>query len=182
MSNVRGWLSGGHVHFCNLQLGLMKLQEDTPQADIENDRSRRCLSCGKVQLPLSWSRSLISPCSRTTLLGDNTRFSVTWHDRRRRRRERSRDASGRRFPSHSASRGRRFCSSWNRLLIYAQCWSCFSELDVGWSEPLLFLFKRQSELRKSQAGADVTLSDVRVTGSWNIVTLSAQWPTSSKGT
>ena len=48
--------------------------------------------------------------------------------------------------------------------FYAQCWSCFSELDVGWSEPLLFIFKRQNELRKSQAGADVTLSD-RVTGS-----------------
>ena len=47
--------------------------------------------------------------------------------------------------------------------FYAQCWSCFSELDVGWSEPLLFIFKRQNELPKSRAGADVTLSDIRVT-------------------
>ena len=51
------------------------------------------------------------------------------------------------------------------ICFYAQCWSCFSELDVGWSEPLLFIFKRQNELRKSQTGADVTLSDIRLTGS-----------------
>ena len=24
--------------------------------------------------------------------------------------------------------------------FYAQCWSCFSELDVAWSEPLLFIY------------------------------------------
>ena len=35
MSNVRAWLSGGHVHF--LQLGLLKLQEDTPQADTDQE-------------------------------------------------------------------------------------------------------------------------------------------------
>ena len=46
--------------------------------------------------------------------------------------------------------------------FYAQCWSCFSELDVGWSEPLLFIFNRQNELRESQTGADVTLSDIRL--------------------
>ena len=46
--------------------------------------------------------------------------------------------------------------------FYVQCWSCFSELDVGWSESLLFIFKRQNELRKSQAGADITLSDMRL--------------------
>ena len=45
--------------FCNLQLGLLKLQEDTPQADIDQEdvscwRAARC----------SWSRSLIPPCSR----------------------------------------------------------------------------------------------------------------------
>ena len=41
--------------------------------------------------------------------------------------------------------------------FYAQCWSCFSEPDVGWSE--LFIFKRQNELHESQTGGDVTLSD-----------------------
>ena len=33
--------------------------------------------------------------------------------------------------------------------FYAQCWSCFSELDpldVGWSEPFLFIFNRQNKL------------------------------------
>ena len=42
--------------------------------------------------------------------------------------------------------------------FYAHCWSCFSELDVGWSEPFL----GQNELQESQTGADVTLSDIRL--------------------
>ena len=46
--------------------------------------------------------------------------------------------------------------------FYAQCWSCFSELDVGWSEPFLFIFNWQNELRESRTGADVTLSDIRL--------------------
>ena len=37
--------------FCNLQLGLLKLQEDTPQADIDQDNvSLGLLACCKVQL------------------------------------------------------------------------------------------------------------------------------------
>ena len=28
--------------------------------------------------------------------------------------------------------------------FYAQCWSCFSELDVGWLEPFLFIFNRKT--------------------------------------
>ena len=28
--------------------------------------------------------------------------------------------------------------------FYAQCWSCFSELDVGWTEPFLFIFNRKT--------------------------------------
>ena len=87
-------------------------------------------------------RSLIfrarPPCSRVSLLGDNMRFSETSGSAR------SRDASGRRFPNPSASGGRRFCSA-VEIGFYAQCWSCFSELDVGWSEPLLFIFNRQLE-------------------------------------
>ena len=43
--------------------------------------------------------------------------------------------------------------------FYAQCWSCFSELDVGWSEPLLFVhIQPENELHESPTGADVTLS------------------------
>ena len=29
-----------------------------------------------------------------------------------------------------------------KIGFYAQCWACFSELDVGWSEPFLFIFNR----------------------------------------
>ena len=37
--------------------------------------------------------------------------------------------------------------------------SCFSELDVGWSEPLLFIFNGKTNYA-TQTGADVTLSDI----------------------
>ena len=90
--------------FCNLQLGLLELQEETPQADINQDNVMYLLlACCKVQLVAQ------SQCSRAAmlLLGDNTRFS---HDRRWDG-ACSRDASGRRFPNPSASRARRFCSS-----------------------------------------------------------------------
>ena len=62
--------------FCNLQLGLPKLQEDMPQADIDQDNvSLAGVMQGAV------GRSLIPrarpPCSRLPLLGDNMRFSET---------------------------------------------------------------------------------------------------------
>ena len=70
-----------------------------------------------------------------------------------------RDASGRRFPNPSASRARRFCSSWNRLqcsmlvmFLRARCW-----LVGAFSVHI----QPQNELRESQTGADVTLSDIR---------------------
>ena len=78
--------------FCDLQLGLLELQEETPQG-----YKYVC----KVQLV---AQSI--PRVRALLLGDNTRFS---HDRRWE--ACSRGASGRRFPNPSASRARRFCSS-----------------------------------------------------------------------
>ena len=59
--------------FCNLHLGLLKLQEDTPPS---RHRSRRCLSCWRAAR-CSWSRSLIPAASCASLLGDNTRFSET---------------------------------------------------------------------------------------------------------
>ena len=108
--------------FCNLQLDLLKLQEDCRHAPSRH-RSRQCISCWRAAR-CSWSRNLIPPCSRAPLLGDNMRFSESWHDRRG-----SRDASGRRFPNPSASRGRIFCGSWNRLLcsmlvmfLRGRCW------------------------------------------------------------
>ena len=64
--------------FCNLQLGLLELQEDTPQAV-----SLAGILQGAVGL---------------------THFAAV------------------------------------EIGFYAQCWSCFSELDVGWSEPFLFIF------------------------------------------
>ena len=102
MSNVRAWLSGGHVHFLQLAtLGLLELQEDTPQADINQDN----VSLAGV-LQGAVGRAVDTPVF-ALLLDDNTRFS---HDRRWDG-ACSRDASGRRFPNPSASRARRFCSS-----------------------------------------------------------------------
>ena len=43
--------------FCNLQLGLLKLQEDTPQADIDQDN----VSLAGGAARCSWSHGLISP-------------------------------------------------------------------------------------------------------------------------
>ena len=62
---------------------------------------------------------------------------------------RSRDASGRRFPNPSAPRGCRFCSSWNRLLCSMLV--MFSEIDVGWSEPLL-----QVHIQKAKRTTQIT--------------------------
>ena len=81
--------------FCNLQLSLLELQ-DTPQADIDQDNASLA---GVLQGAVGRARAL--------LLDDNTRFS---HDRRWDG-ACSRDASGRRFPNPSASRGRSFCSN-----------------------------------------------------------------------
>ena len=87
--------------FCNLQLGLLELQEETPQADINQDN----VSLAGV-LQGAVGRAVDTPVF-ALLLDDNTRFS---HDRRWDG-ACSRDASGRRFPNPSATRARRFCSS-----------------------------------------------------------------------
>ena len=86
---------------CNLQLGLLELQEETPQADINQDN----VSLAGV-LQGAVGRAVDTPVF-ALLLDDNTRFS---HDRRWDG-ACSRDASGRRFPNPSASRARIFCSS-----------------------------------------------------------------------
>ena len=101
MSNVRAWLSGGHVHFFQLATRLTGVIGETPQADINQDNA---YLAGVLQGAVG--RAVDTPVF-ALLLDDNTRFS---HDRRWDG-ACSRDASGRRFPSPSASRARIFCSS-----------------------------------------------------------------------
>ena len=135
--------------FCNLQLGLLKLQEDTPQADIYINTMYLLLARCKVQLPQSWSRSLIPPCSRATLLGDNTRFS---------RRDVGQSMQwGRRFPNPSASRGSRFCSSWNRLLCSLLVMFLRARCCLVGAFSCSYI-QRQLPGTQSQTGADVTLT------------------------
>ena len=138
--------------FCNLQLGLLELQEETPQADINQDN----VSLAGV-LQGAVGRAVDTPVF-ALLLDDNTRFS---HDRRWDG-ACSRDASGRRFPNPSASRARRYCSSWNSwnilcsmlvMFLRARCW-----LVGAFSVHI----QPQNELRESHTGADVTLSDIRL--------------------
>ena len=61
MSNVRAWLSGGHVHFLQLatRLTVLELQEDMPQADIDQDN----VSLAGV-LQGAVGRAVDTPCSR----------------------------------------------------------------------------------------------------------------------
>ena len=129
MSNVRAWLSGGHVHF--LQLAT-RLTEVTRRHALSRHRSRSCLSCWRAAR-CSWSRSLIPrvrACCWAIIRGFLRRDTIAGAVRTRRNAV---------FP----------------IGLYAQCWSCFSELDVGWSEPFLFICNRKT-------GADITLSDIRL--------------------
>ena len=155
MSNVRAWLSGGHVHF--LQLAT-RLTEVTRRHAPSRHRSRRCLllACCKVQLvaqsdsPRVRARccwAIISGFLRRDTIAGGTEHAVGM----------PRDAV---FPILQRLVDADFAAV--EIGFYAQCWSCFSELDVGWSEPLLFIFNRQNELRESQTGAEVTLSDIRL--------------------
>ena len=91
--------------FCNLQLGLLKLQEDMPQADIDQDNvSLAGVLQGAVATELV-AQSDIPVFARRScwaiirVFRDVTRSqvgqSMQW---------------GRRFPNPSASHGRRFCS------------------------------------------------------------------------
>ena len=132
MSNVRAWLSGGHAHF--LQLGLLELQEETPQADINQDN----VSLAGV-LQGAVGRAVDTPCSVfAPLLDDNMRFSQD--------RSGTEHAVGTRLDAVFPILQRLVHADFAAVEIgfYAQCWSCFSELDVGWSEPFLFIFYRKT--------------------------------------
>ena len=115
--------------FCNLQLGLLELQEDMPQSDIDQDNASLA---GVLQGAVG--RAVDTPVF-ALLLDDNTRFS---HDRRWDG-ACSRDAV---FPILQHLVHADFAAV--EIGFYAQCWSCFSELDVGWSEPFLFIFNRKT--------------------------------------
>ena len=117
--------------FCNLQSLTGVTRRDAPS----RHRSRQCISCWRAAR-CSWSRSRYPVFA--LLLDDNTRFS---HDRRRGRGMQSGcvwtrlDAV---FPILQRLVHADFAAV--EIGFYAQCWSCFSELDVGWSEPFLFIF------------------------------------------
>ena len=155
MSNVRAWLSGGHVHFFNLQLGLLELQEETPPADIDQDN----VSLAGV-LQGAVGRAVDTPCARTPcsrccwtiIRGFHTIAGGTEH------------AVGTRLDAVFPILQRLVHADFAAVEIglYAQCWSCFSELDVGWSEAFSVHIQPQNELRESHTGADVTLSDIRL--------------------
>ena len=115
---------------------LLELQEETPQADIDQDN----VSLAGV-LQGAVGRAVDTPVF-ALLLDDNTRFS---HDRRRGRGMQSGRVWTRLdavFPILQRLVHADFAAV--EIGFYAQCWSCFSELDVGWSEPFLFIFNRKT--------------------------------------
>ena len=115
---------------------LLELQEETPQADIDQDN----VSLAGV-LQGAVGRAVDTPVF-ALLLDDNTRFS---HDRRRGRGMQSGRVWTRLdavFPILQRLVHADFAAV--EIGFYAQCWSCFSELDVGWLEPFLFIFNRKA--------------------------------------
>ena len=139
--------------FCNLQLGLLELQEETPQADINQDNVIQCISCWRAAR-CSWSRSRSPPCSRccwTIIRGFHTIAGGTEH------------AVGTRLDAVFPILQRLVHADFAAVEIGfdAQCWSCFSArcwLVGAFSVHI----QPQNELRESQTGADVTLSDIRL--------------------
>ena len=140
MSNIRAWLSGGHFHFFNLQLGLLKLQEDMPQADIDQED----VSLAGVQL-VAQSDTPRVRCCWAIIHGFLRCDTIAGGTGTQSGRVRSRDAV---FPILQRLVDADFAAV--EIGFYAQCWSCFSELDVGWSEPLLFIFNRKTNYTNHQ--------------------------------
>ena len=139
MSNVCAWLSGGHVHF--LQLGLLKLQEDTPQADIDQEDVSLA---GVLQSAVWYLRVRARRCSCWAIIHSFLR----------------RDAIADWTVRIGTPFFQSFSVSWNSF--YAQCWSCFWARCWLVEQPFLFIFNRKNKLRESQTGADVTVSDIRL--------------------
>ena len=132
MSNVRAWLSGGHVHFLQLATRLTGVtRRDAPS----RYKPRQCISCWRAARR-SWSRSRYPRvrCCWTIIRGFHTIAGGTEH------------AVGTRLDAVFPILQRLVHADFAAVEIgfYAQCWSCFSELDVGWSEPFLFIFNRKT--------------------------------------
>ena len=132
MSNVRAWLSDGHVHFLRLATRLTGVTRiDAPS----RYKSRQCISCWRAAR-CSWSRSrypVFACCCWAIIRGFHTIAGGTEHAVVMRL-----DAV---FPIHQRLVPADFAAV-EIIGFYAHCWSCFSELDVGWSEPFLFIFNR----------------------------------------
>ena len=109
--------------FCNLHLGLLELQEDTPQADIDQDNvSLAGVLQGAVGRTVDTpSPPVFARCCWTIIRGFHTIAGGTEH------------AVGTRldavFPILQRLVDADFAAV--EIGLYAQCWSCFSELDVG---------------------------------------------------
>ena len=93
--------------FCNLQLGLLKLQEDTPQADIDQDNGSLAGvmqgAVGRSLIPVLAPR--VRECRCWAIICGFFRHRV-----------RSRDASGRRFPNPTVWHQ---TGSWNIVTLSA---------------------------------------------------------------
>ena len=142
--------------FCNLQLGLLELQEETPQADINQDN----VSLAGV-LQGAVGRAVDTPVF-ALLLDDNTRFS---HDRRW---DGACIVVGTRLDAVFPILQRLVHADFAAVEIgfYAQCWSCFSELHVGWSEPFLFIFNRKTNY--SHRNHKLELTSHCLTSDWQL--------------
>ena len=126
--------------FCNLQLGLLKLREVSSwQADIDQeDVSLAGVLQGAVGSAV-WYPHWISPPPR-----GHCSYWVIIHGFLRR--------------DTIASRGRRFCSSWNRLLCSMLV--TFLRARCGWSELFLFIFTNHKlELTSQCLTSDWQLKD-----------------------
>ena len=142
MSNVRAWLSGGHVHF--LQLATMLTGVTRRDADINQDNVSlagvlQALTSIIIIIEVSGCKVQLvaqscSRCCWTMIRGFHTIAGGTEH------------AVGTRLGAVFPILQRLVHADFAAVEIgfYAQCWSCFSELDVGWSEPFLFIFNRKT--------------------------------------
>ena len=135
--------------FCNLQLGLLKSHEDTPQADIDQDN----VSVAGV-LQGAVGRAVDTPvfaCCWTIIRGFHTIAGGTEH------------TVGTRLDAVFPILQRLVDADFAAVeMFYAQCWSCFSELDVGWSDPFLFIFNygnHKLELTSHSLTSDWQLKD-----------------------
>ena len=119
--------------FCNLQL--YRLTGVTRRHVPSRHISRQCISCWHAAR-CSWSHSRYTRvhargCCWAIIRGFHTIAGGMEH------------AVGTRldavFPILQRLADADFAAV--KIGFCAQCWSCFSELDVGWSEPFLFIFK-----------------------------------------